>query len=168
MVKKRNDTVLSVLQDIRGLLRKNCGSGTEKAIPTPKKTSYRFTDNGDNTVTDNLLGVAWVKDPSKVPGLEDTMDFAAAEKVCAGLRYSGKDGWRLPTVEELRSIVDYSHYNPAWDTNVFGGRYDDWYWTRTSCAWNKGDAWCVLSDCGGVSYGLKGSHGYVRPVRSSQ
>ncbi len=163
----KKETVLSVLQEIRDIFKQaeTLVAATQSA---PRKINDRFLDNGDETITDKLLKVVWVKDPSKVPGLESTMNFASAEKACAGLKYAGKDGWRLPTVEELRSIVDYSRYNPAWDTNVFGGKHNDWYWTSTPCAWDSGAAWCVVSSLGLVSYDGKLSNLYVRPVRSSQ
>jgi dipeptidyl-peptidase-4 len=49
------------------------------------------------------------------------------------------------------------------------GKYDNWYWTSTPCAWNpSGSAWCVGSGTGGVGNDLRGGHNYVRPVRSSQ
>lgn len=163
----KKETVLSVLQEIRDMMKKALTN--QVIIPAyPRKINDRFMDNGDGTITDNLLKVIWVKDPSKVPGLENTMKFDAAEKACAGLKYAGKDGWRLPTVEELRSIVDYSRYNPAWDTNVFGGKFDDWYWTSTLCAWDSGAAWCVDSQNGFVGITTKLYTKYVRPVRSSQ
>jgi len=137
-----------------------------------KVKSQRFTVNGDNTITDNISGILVVQDPTQLgEEFQKQMTFAEAEAAIAKLNENGFFGfkdWRLPTVEELCGMVDRTKCDPCYDTDIFKGKFDDWYWSSDLCAWNKGAAWCVLSDCGGVSYGLKGSHGYVRPVRSSQ
>jgi len=165
MVRKNKDTLLSVLQDIRRILM---GNSSPLVKITTKETPNRFIDNGDGTVTDSILKVTFVKDPSSIPGLDKVMDFSSAVEACARLNYAGKQDWRLPTVKELSSIIDYSCCNPAWDKNIFGGKFDDWYWTSTLCAWNTGAAWCVGSGDGDVLNVGKANRDYVRPVRSSQ
>ena len=44
----------------------------------------------------------------------------------------GASDWRLPSKEELRSIVDYSRYNPSIDTDYFPNTIDYGYWSSTS------------------------------------
>jgi len=169
---KQKETVLDVLKEVRDLLRNGAGQVIAKpaSAVTPRVINDRFTDNGDGTITDNQLKVVWVKDPSVIPELQKTLNFDAAKEACEKLSYAGfNSGWRLPTVEELRSIVDYTCHDPAWDTNVFGGKHDDWYWTSTPCAWNPtGSAWVVYSLNGSVSRNGRSYSNYVRPVRSSQ
>jgi hypothetical protein len=88
---------------------------------------------------------------------------------CEDLSFAGyHTGWRLPTLKEEQSIRDYTRHDPAWNTDVFSGKYDDWYWTSTECSWNKDAAWCVASFYGSVSSYDKDGYGYVRPVRSCQ
>ncbi|OCC29320.1 PF07603 family protein [Leptospira interrogans serovar Canicola] len=50
--------------------------------------------------------------------------------------------WRLPNINELKSIVDRSQLNPAMDTSVLiaGG---DYYWTSTTTNTNFANAWTV-------------------------
>jgi len=160
---KQEDRIIELLEEIRDVMKEKA-----PAPAAPRKISDRYTDNGDGTVSDKLLSVVWVKDPSQIPGFEKTMPWDEAWKRCQALSYAGKKDWRLPTVEELRSIVDYTRFKPAWDTNVFGGKHDDWYWTGTTCVWESGAAWCVVSDDGYVSGFGKANGGCVRPVRSSQ
>jgi hypothetical protein len=63
----------------------------------------RFTDNGDGTVTDHELGVMWAKNDN-----QGDIDWRGAERYCKWtfpftipVRY---DNWRLPTMEELKSL----------------------------------------------------------------
>jgi hypothetical protein len=168
----KKETVLDVLKEVRDLLRKEAGQVIAKpaSAVTLRVINDRFTDNGDGTITDKQLKVIWVKDPSVIDALKSTMNFDAARSACEKLQYAGfNSGWRMPTVEELRSIVDYTRSEPAWDINVFGGKHDDWYWTSTPCAWDRtGSAWVVTSSYGPVNGSLRSFRNYVRPVRSSQ
>jgi hypothetical protein len=164
----KKETELSVLKEIRDLLKKDVVLN----IPTPveRPITDRFTDNGDGMISDKLMKVIWVKEPAVIgEKFQKIMTWDEAKEACEKLSYAGyNSGWRMPTVEELRSIVDYTRHEPAWDTNVFAGKHDDWYWTSMECAWNKSAAWCVNSNNGNVNNNNKNNHNYVRPVRSSQ
>jgi hypothetical protein len=172
----KKPTVLSLLMEIKNLLE---GKAVVVApIPQPRVINDRFTDNGDGTITDKENKTLIVKDPSKIPGFDKTLTFKEAKEVCESLSYAGyNNGWRMPTLKEEQSIRDYAKYDPAWNTDVFGGKHDNWYWTSTPCAWNtdeekrsltEGSAWCVGSSYGNVGYDGKDLHRYVRPVRSCQ
>ena len=91
------------------------------------------------------------------------VDYATAEKACAALG----EGWRLPTRQELESILDLSRHNPAADPERFPDMNSDWYWSSTPCAWSSVLAWCVVFDVGYV-YGLHRGYGgaFVRAVRA--
>lgn len=126
-------------------------------------TAVRFVNNFDGTVTDNLLKVVWG------PTLSEKMTWADAAKACNKLSLSGKKEWRLPTVNELFSLVDRSRRNPAINTEFFGNtKTDDWYWTSEPLAGFSSNAWIVSFGSGVVDNYNKGVTDYVRPVRSSQ
>jgi len=72
------------------------------------------------------------------------------------------DGWRLPTVQELISQLDFTKSSPATSKPGWGLH---WYWSSTPCASYPGSAWGVDFDDGGVSHGGKFSVDYVRCVR---
>ena len=64
----------------------------------------RFTDNGDGTVTDHLLGVMWGKTDN-----QGDIDWKSAERwIKYTFPYSlppAKQGnWRLPTIKELQTL----------------------------------------------------------------
>ena len=128
----------------------------------------RFIDNKDNTITDTKTDLQWVKDHDAL-GSQFTkeMTFKQATEACKKLNLSGKKDWRLPTREELLSIVDLTKYNPAINP-IFANTHSSWYWTSTPYAWVAGGAWYVGFGYGGVSSFGKGGNDYVRPVRSSQ
>lgn len=69
----------------------------------PAFAEDRFTDNGDGTVTDRQLGVMWGKTDN-----QGDIDWHQADKwVKYTFPYTLEtfyDDWRLPTLEELRSL----------------------------------------------------------------
>jgi hypothetical protein len=63
-----------------------------------------LVDNGDGTVTDRVTGLMWQKD-----GTSDEVSFDAALKYVQELnakRFAGYSDWRLPTIEELCSLLE--------------------------------------------------------------
>jgi hypothetical protein len=89
----------------------------------------------------------------------------------------GKNDWRLPTVDELHSIVDYSKavpgpaINTTWFANTPNSSY---YWTSSPVVGGSNLAWFVSFGNGSViNFGSSGGYlgrslAYqVRLVRSS-
>lgn len=91
------------------------------------------------------------------------VNFSDAEKAVAELG----DGWRLPTREELQSIVDASRHDPAIDPDKFPDTESRSYWTSTTCAWNDNARWVVAFYTGHV-YGAPPDYSAcVRAVRDA-
>jgi hypothetical protein len=87
-----------------------------------------YTDNGDGTITDNITGLMWEKESYRGDeGMKWTWEQAMngidefnAEKL------GGYDDWRIPTLKELYSIVQFSGIfdrgqviRPYFDDNYF-------------------------------------------------
>ena len=70
--------------------------------------------SGDNVVLDNSTGLMWQQTI-----LTDTYKWADAVSYCNDLSYAGYSDWRLPTPQELLTIVDNSKYGPAINTTYF-------------------------------------------------
>ncbi len=119
----------------------------------------RFIDNGDNTVTDSSTGLIWTKST-----VASDVNYKGATEQVEALG----DGWRLPTVDELQSIVDRAKYRPAIDSEAFPDTENDCYWTSTPCAWNASARWVVYFDCGHVDDSRQYGVACVRAVRASQ
>lgn len=128
-------------------------------LPDPPKPS-RFIDNGDGTVTDKETNLTWMKeDDGKRRTWEDAKEY------CEKVKLPGK-GWRLPTVKELISIVDYDKHGPCIDP-VFIDTQTAYYWSSTPFAGDSGNAWIVNFSYGNVYWYHFDYEYYVRPVRQN-
>lgn len=127
-----------------------------------KISKPRFIKNKNNTITDTLTGLIWG------PTFEKVMNWNDAEKACKELKLAGHKDWRLPTVKELISLVDYTKYIPAIDTKFFPDTKSNWYWTSTIHAGDPGHAWIVSFSNGDVNVYYKDYGSHIRPVRSSK
>jgi hypothetical protein len=121
----------------------------------------RFTKSEDGkTVTDTLTGLVWSQNT-----VASDVTFEDAVKAVEALG----EGWRLPTVDELQTIVDRTKYEPAIDTEAFPDTGSDWYWTSTPWARRPESAhWVVNFDYGGVYDDGFYFNACVRAVRGGQ
>ncbi len=134
----------------------------------------RFTDNGNNTVTDNATGLIWIKDHTAVSAGGYALGSAFSwEKAFLAVeainqeKYSGYSDWRLPNVKELQSIVDYGSFEPAINSAFFPNTKSEFYWTSTTYGPNPEAAWAVSFNNGYVDGDLhrKTQENFIRPVR---
>jgi len=63
--------------------------------------------------------------------------FAAAESYCASLTLDEIDSWRLPTYNELLTLVNYERHQPS-IYDIFQHTNDKEYWTQTERVANAG------------------------------
>jgi hypothetical protein len=81
------------------------GTITDKVSGEVKK---RFVDNGNGTVTDISTNLMWMQSPKRI-----AVSYEEAEDYCSELTQSGYSGWRLPTAQEWKDIIDKSQEAPA-------------------------------------------------------
>ena len=72
------------------------------------------------------------------------------------------NGWRLPTIGELFSIIDYKKYNPACKIENCRPSY---FWSSSPYAYDSSRAWYVDFHYGYMSPSNKDYHNYARCVR---
>lgn len=60
-----------------------------------------YSDRGDGTVADNVTGLVWQKTHSA------KMAYAEAASYCDDLSLGGATDWRVPTIKELYSLIDF-------------------------------------------------------------
>ncbi len=124
-------------------------------------------DDAKEVVVDNTTGLVW-QDDEEAKTVRKTWEDA--KDYCQALTLGGYSDWRLPTVRELRSIVDRGRFspnptiNPTFQ-NVMSNNGD--YWSSTTISFNtEDDAWNVNFSSGGDLWHPKSGAYYIRCVRS--
>ena len=121
-----------------------------------------FKDNGNGTVTDQATGLTWQRLDDKTP-----KPWAEAESYCQGLPLAG-GGWRLPSVKELKSILDERVKLPAIDSIAFQETKfleSKYYWASTIWHPHSDYYWGVSFHTGHVYSLYFSDNHYVRCVR---
>ena len=176
MKQRQVEKILEDRIDISGLARDFLAAGFTiiKKATKLQPSGVRFIDNKDGTITDTKTGLTWVKNPhTDLPEkFKSEMKWQLAIDACKELDFASHKDWRLPTAEELISIINWEagakDNEPTIDTKFFPDTKTSYYWTITPCPWNAGYARVVGFSYGGVNGYGKGCYNYVRPVRSSQ
>jgi hypothetical protein len=110
--------------------------------PMPNATGQvnaaSYHDNGDGTVTDNVTGLMWQQLPSSVG-----VTWPAAQTLCPQLTLGGHSDWRVPTLIELVSLVDFTvgNFLPTINQTFFSAVPAGFYWTSTVVANQNNFAW---------------------------
>ena len=88
-----------------------------------------------------------------------------AKEYCSELRLGGHTGWRLPTIHELLTIVDYTRVSPAILKAFSYVEDESFYWTSTRVADEDDAFWGVNFKRGASSKASEYYDRYVRCVR---
>ena len=108
----------------------------EMGYCTPKNFVFDDTVADDITVIDKNTGLEWQKESG---GYKKTWDSALS--YCDTLEYGGHADWRLPSIKELMTIVNYNK-RPKLDVENFDAdsKYYMW-WSSTEYAADNTKAW---------------------------
>lgn len=135
--------------------------GQDGAYLTGCPMEGRFVNNGDGTVTDNCTGLMWQQ--TRAPG---GYNWQEALKYCDSLELAEHSDWRLPSIRELHSILDYGRFDPAIDA-AFDADTIEWYWTSTTYEGDATLAWDISFYHGAVNFVIKTyADDFVRAVRT--
>ncbi|MCR4321310.1 MAG: DUF1566 domain-containing protein [Candidatus Brocadiaceae bacterium] len=106
---------------------------------------------GNAAVLDKETGLVWEKSPDTT-----TRTWTNAVYYAYNKNVGGRGGWRLPTVEELRSLIDPTQSSPALPSgHPFTNVQSNGYWSATTNASSYLNAWHVLFSDGNVGNGFK-------------
>jgi hypothetical protein len=81
---------------------------------------------GSAAVLDNETGLVWEKEPTSSPRFFSWYEAFAFGPSFSGCRHrstGNRVGWRLPSVEELSSLIDPTRPNPGLRRQPFSGDY---------------------------------------------
>ena len=155
-------TVAMVRDDVTGLIweEKDFTEGVNYTNPNNGYNTYSWYDSNPET-NGGYAG--------KAGSGTDTEDFINALNTA---NYGGYSDWRLPTVKELQTIVDYNLDDDAFNNGYFYIAIPEVpfrYWSSTSDVYSSSqNAWEVDFATGLVSSYSKENLYYVRAVRSGQ
>jgi len=167
--------------DAAGNVISCAGTGHDGELRKGKRRAY--VDNGNGTITDSGTGLVWEK-LDEAGGIHDkdniyTWTTTVTEKI-ATLNtppcFAGRCDWRLPNINELRSLVDYGRFPPIPPefassctagcsiatcscNKTFG------YWSSSTYKLYPDQAWIVYFTIGYTAPVQKTSGDYVRAVR---
>jgi len=125
------------------------GGGMEKTFfvlcvrGNPSYGKNDFHDNADGTITDRATGLVWSKaDSGQGMNWQDALAWVQKKNA---EKFLGHEDWRMPSVKELQSIVDYTRspdtsHSPAMDpvftctviTNEARQSDYPFYWSATT------------------------------------
>lgn len=153
----------------------DCTNGT---IVSSTDETIEFTLNDDGTVTDNTTrlmwlrcaqGQTWDQAASQCSGKASTYNWTdalmAANNFNSAGGFAGKNDWRLPNINELRSIVEDCNSEPAINILLFPSTPVAKFWSSSTYVGLASNAWLIDFDQGRDNFELKTNQSAVRLVR---
>ena len=157
-------------------------SGEEFIPPAPDSKMLSANDGGPDgcdssrfkcvmegkAVLDKQTGLTWARNANI---LEMAVPYEEAAKLCEIIEIGGKNDWRLPTKDELITLLDTSQSGPALPTghpftNVLVNVGNCDYWTCSECEGDIKSAWMVRMTSGKVMDSYKIMNAGLWPVRN--
>jgi hypothetical protein len=120
---------------------------------------YRF-ELHEGMVDDLGSGLTW----SQQDVTDASVSYTQAHDACRRLRLGGYHDWRLPTCQELLTLLEDRPERPAVDAKAFPSIDGSWYWTSTATALAD-TVWVVSLQFGISNDGIDNSLNRVRAVR---
>lgn len=131
--------------------------------PKPTPIGGRYQDNGDGTVTDVQTGLQWMRcvlgqtwDGKSCVGDPARFTWSGAQEAARALNqsggYAGYQDWRVPDIEELKSLV-VKGSAPTIDVLAFPGTPATFFWSSSPQA-----IYSIFSD---HAWYLYFGHGYA-------
>jgi hypothetical protein len=135
----------------------------------PAATRFIVLSNmSSQAVLDRETGLVWEKSPDTTP-----RNWLLAQVHCNQRTVGSRKGWRLPTIQELTSLIDPTVAPPGPTLpsgHPFSNVQSSSYWSATTATFAIGSAfaWEVEFDNGGVGFLGKSSGQVVWCVRGGQ
>ncbi|MCK5808923.1 DUF1566 domain-containing protein [bacterium] len=98
---------------------------------------------GNTLIKDMRTGLMWTKRYWEAKSWKEALEY------CENLEYMRTSDWRLPNINELRTLIDYSKNGPA--SNFPDMPENDSFWSSTTHSEFTGSVWSVRSGSGAIS-----------------
>lgn len=119
---------------------------------------------GSAAVLDRETGLVWEKSPDATPST-----WLSAQDACVRKNVGGRRGWKLPSIQELASLVDGDPANTSSPRlppgHPFTNVQADVYWSATTNASSTTTAWFVFFGIGNVGRSTKFDQDFAWCVR---
>jgi len=203
--KKSSIALAALLAVALGATASDAGPVKGRAIETGQEESFGatgdttaglsriYTDLGNGVIKDGRTGLFWEKksDDDSIHDWDHVFNWSMGvpwgtsgsafvmiiEQLNTEPCFAGFCDWRLPTVKELQTIVDFGRNDPAvasvFDENCTPGckvetcscTHSENYWSSSTISGNPGYAWGVNFFFGNDDYDYKPARSHVRAVR---
>lgn len=144
-----------------------CDTSVKNNTPTAD-----FTIHKNGTVTHKTSGLMWsvcslgqTFEKGTCTGKAKQLNWQNAMDSAQKSHLAGYDDWRLPSIDELNSIVEVGCHNPAINTEVFPTTSGSGYWSSSTVARMKSNARAMFFFYGEDGNFYKHNPYYVRLVR---
>lgn len=139
----------------------------------------RYQDLGNGTVVDTLTGLQWMRCSLGQQWNGRTCRGDAVSCIWSELSarlsafnqnggYGGHTDWRVPTIHELKTLIEKITSNSVIDREAFPETPSQRFWSSTPASNASHDAWYVNFGYGYVDDYGKGNARYVRLVRGGK
>lgn len=152
---------------VTAALSDNCNRDSDSAA-----AASRFTDPGDGTLIDASTGLTWKRcsegqtwDGATCTGSASKHDWQEALDRAEGATDAGHDDWRVPSLDQLASLIDKACAHPAIDLATFPDTPAAVFWSSTGDATNPDYGWYIHFNDGHGAKGYKSRGAHVRLVR---
>jgi len=97
----------------------------------------------------------------------DSMNWERAQESCSTLVLGGYNDWRLPSFEELKTLVADTKVSPV-NSPVFKKALPCVYWSSSEHAKTKSNVWAIFFLDGTIYANPKTGNHFTRCVRNAQ
>lgn len=127
-----------------------------------------YVDSGNGTITHTPTNLMWKRCAEGQVWTGTTCNGTASKMTAVQTSaisrvFAGQSDWRVPTEDELLSLVDYTRHDPAINTTAFPATPADYFWSGSPYVYKLGFSWVVHFYHGGAT-GIK-SDGSVSPAK---
>jgi hypothetical protein len=147
-------------------------SGVSVSSPTS-----RFVSEDDGTAVDQLTQLMWMRCPlgqawtgQSCQGEAMRLNWQDGAAAAERLNRSGShfyNDWRVPSLRELATVAERRCTRPRINLQIFPGTPAAAFWTSTASLQDRGQAYSLDFDAGGIRQAAHDAALHVRLVRSA-